>query len=32
MLKPNTRKMRLSTKARCTPRCVASRSRPKPAV
>ena len=30
--KPNTTKIRPSTKARCTPRCVVSRSRPKPAV
>jgi len=30
--KPNTMKISPSTNARCTPRCVASRSRPKPAV
>ena len=28
----NTRKMRPSTNAMCTPRCVASRSKPNPAV
>ena len=32
LLPANTRKIRPSTKARCTPRCVVSRSRPKPAV